>query len=334
MKIAHTAVVTPHRAGLYETTRDLVAAERALGLDARIIDPVNSGRQGEDRGVPIMGPGWLNECRIIVSHSGLSKAMLATDLPVIHVMHGRPHSSFLLEQAGKIPVYSYLAGAADNPRFAAFVTYWREFLPYFRLLLPVDKLHAITPPVDLERWTPDGPGGYGFHGHKGAVNVVCAEVWRDDKDPFHIIHAFALFAEKHPGAKLHIYAAPQRGNAWAVLRSRLKALGILGEVCDFVSGLENVYRAADVAITSQSMATRSVREPLACGCPVVMAPAQAPYTPYTVNPEHVEAYAFQIAQALEADRANCRRRAETYFDPQQSAHEMVKIVQGVVDGSF
>jgi hypothetical protein len=52
MKLAHIAIVTPHRAGLYETVRDLVAAERAAGVDAVIVDP---NTQNEDRGVPIAG---------------------------------------------------------------------------------------------------------------------------------------------------------------------------------------------------------------------------------------------------------------------------------------
>lgn len=330
MRLAHTAVVTPHRAGLYETTRDLVAAERILKVDARIIDPVND-KQGKDRGVPIVGHDWLKQCDAIVSHSGLSKAMLATDLPVIHVMHGRPHSSFLLEQEGKIPVYSYLASIADNKRFVAFVTYWQEFLGYFELLLPAEKLHAITAPVDLKHWTPDGPSGYNFHGCKGQVNVVCAEVWRSDKDPFHVINAFALFAQRQPGAKLHIYAAPQKGSAWYVLHNKLAARGVLGEVCDFVKGLDNVYRAADVAITSQRIATRSVREPLACGCPVVMADGQ--FTSYTAEPENLEAYAQAIEDAVSsANREVCRLKAEAYFSPKKSAREMLEIVQEAVNG--
>ena len=56
MRIAHAAIATPRKCGLYETTRELVAAERALGVDARIVDPAPNEKVGiknHDRGVPI-----------------------------------------------------------------------------------------------------------------------------------------------------------------------------------------------------------------------------------------------------------------------------------------
>ena len=38
MKIAHIVHVTPGACGMYETARDLVIAERAVGIDARLVD--------------------------------------------------------------------------------------------------------------------------------------------------------------------------------------------------------------------------------------------------------------------------------------------------------
>jgi glycosyltransferase involved in cell wall biosynthesis len=327
MRVAHVAVVTPHRAGLYETTRDLVAAERRAGLDARIIDPIKEPEITEDRGVPIVGPGFAKECQVLVNHSGLSKELNRLALPVIHVLHGRPYSSFLLEQQEKIAVYSYLNRIRNDPRFKLFVTFWPEYLPYWSTLLPSDRLHAVAAPVDLERWTPQGPTGYDFQGHKGRINMVCASMWRQDDPPYHIIHAFRLFAARTPGARLHVYGAPGKGTAWEILKRVLQADGILGEVVGIVMGLDNVYRAADVAIAPHRIATRSVREPLACGCNVVMAPGNN-YTPFQADPEDLEAYAAQIGRAVR-ERAENRRTAELLFDPALTAAQFIPLLEQV-----
>ena len=330
MKVAHVAVVTPHRAGLYETTRDLVAAERAAGVDARIVDPVTP-TETTDRGVPIVTESWAAECDVMVNHSGISKQLDALQLPIIHVLHGRPHSSFLLEQSGKIPVYTYLTTIRTDPRYKIFLTFWPEFIPYWSTILPNEKLHTLTPPVDLDHWTPNGPTGYAFHGHKAKVNVVCTSMWRQDETPYHIINAFHLFALRNPGAKLHIYAAPQKGGAWAALRQALQEKGMLGEIQPMVEGLENVYRAAQVAITPHHIATRSVREPLACGCNVVMAPGNR-YTPFVADPQDLDAYARQIQRAVEYPAAN-RRTAQAFFDPADTAAQMIYVLKQVTDGN-
>jgi glycosyltransferase involved in cell wall biosynthesis len=339
LTIAHSAVVTPHRAGLYETTRDLVAALRYLGHDARIIDPVNSsppsgGTAGGDRGVPIAGPEFAAQADVICSHSGLSKAMNALDKPIVHFLHGRPASSFLLSQSGKVAVYPYLAQIRQDPRYKAFVTFWPESRFYWTTILPPAKIRQIPPPVDLELWTPRGPAGYGFHGHKAAINVVCASLWREDETPYHVINAFHAYARYHPEARLHLYAAPQKGAGWQVLKDQLQAKSMLGEVQGMVTGLANVYRAADVVITPHRIATRSVREALACGCNVVMARGNIhsiAYTPYRADPQDLQDYAYQIHHATITHARN-RYVADNFFNPHDSAIQLTEIIKDVLNG--
>ena len=172
MKLAHIAIVTPHRAGLYETVRDLVAAERGLGVDARIVDPQATC---VDRGVPTGFQFEPGEYDAIVNHSGIgaySERVKKSGKPVIHCMHGRPESSFRLEELKRAPVYSFLKAAGEDPMYRRFVTFWPEFVPYWSLILPADRIRTVTAPVDLQAWTPDGPTGYKFNGRKGAINVV------------------------------------------------------------------------------------------------------------------------------------------------------------------
>lgn len=338
MKIAHLAVVTPHRSGLYETTRDLVIGERSIGLDACIVDPMNP-RKAEDRGVPIADDIW--DADVWVNHSGLPHDAETSDLaakrpPIIHVMHGRPESSFLLEMRGKPKVYSYLIVHGRNGLFSRYVTFWQEFLPHWSLVVPAQKLSYVPAPVDLKHWTPDGPSGYGFHGHGGDINVVCADMWREDVTPYPVLNAFGIFAQRHRTAKLHLYGLPMGVNGWKPLVGVLQRNGNIGELKPMVDGLQNVYRAATMLITPHRIATRTVRESLACGCQVVMG-GYRDYTPYAPDAADPIAFADAMDRALaevKVDPGACRARnrasAMKHFDPAASAMAFKKLFDEVL----
>ncbi len=323
MKIAHLALVTPHRSGLYETVRDLVAGERGLGLDARIVDPFKPVR-GDDRGVPVGDAETLKDADVWVNHSGLPKDVTKHP-PIIHVMHGRPESSFRLEMSGKASVYSYLIMHSLNGLFSRYVTFWQEFLPHWSLIVPASKLHYAPAPVDLDAWTPDGPSGYGFHDRISDINVVCTDMWRDDVTPFAALNAFGLFAQRHRTAKLHLYGLPMDRKGWQSLVGVFQRAGNVGEVQSMVTGLANVYRAATMLITPHRIATRTVREALACGCQVVMG-GDKEYTPHRADPADPVAFADAMDRALmevKSDPGECRTRnrasAVHHFNPASTA---------------
>jgi len=340
MKIAHMAIVSPRRNGLYETVRDLVEAERTLGMDARIVNPEKDSPSAEDRGTPIADAQFAKHVDVVVNHSGMG-IYEDLDKPIIHVMHGRPRSSFLLEITGKSKVYSALFSRRSDPKYRVFVTLWEEYLAHWRVILPPEKIKYIPPPVNLSEWTPSGPRGYGFHGKGGTINVVCSDPWRLDKDPYEVINAFAIFAESHPGAKFHLYGADKTRTkkAWLVLFSALNMRGGLGEVHGWVKGLDNVYRAADILVTPHRIATRSVRESLACGCSVVM--GRNGYTPYHADPADPIAFADAMHKATENrrfdadhERRLARHSAEQHFDAKRTAEAFIKLSQEVLNGSL
>ena len=335
MKVVHSVRVTPERCGLYETTRELVAALREAGVDSRMID-IDGKATGTDRGALIAPVGFVDECDVIISHSGVTQRQFDTGKPIVHIMHGRPRSSFLLELSGKLAIYSFLRARAGCERYKAFVTFWPEHVPYWSVILPPEKIMVVPPPVDLKRWTPDGPKGYGFHGHKGAINVVCTDAWREDKDPFHMVNAYAIFARKHPDARLHIFGNSANQKGWEVLFKVLREMGALGEIGGWVHGLANVYRAADFSITPQRIATRSVREALACGCPIV-APLNNEYTKWRADEELPECMADSmecawdwIAVHRQEAREAARKQAEKLFDPIESARQFIGVLEKVV----
>jgi len=331
MKLAHTAIVTPHRAGLYETVRDLVSAERALGVDAVIIDPQSAP---EDRGVPIGTAFDPKNFDVIINHSGLGKyEELAKDTPIIHCLHGRPESSFQLEVVGRVAVYTFVKTMSLRPNYKMWVTFWEDYMPYWELLLPVNKLRLITAPVDTKAWTPDGPSGYKFGGKGGEINVVCADMWREDKTPYHIIHCFCEFAKTNPGSKLHLYGV-QRNSAINVLLGQVEERGWLGEVTGYVTGLDNVYRAATMAISTHRIATRSIREALACGCPVVHANGSAKGTDHA-DPEHTFRFAKVMSNVLinnKDNRREARDSALINYDSSKTASEMIALATEVLSG--
>jgi glycosyltransferase involved in cell wall biosynthesis len=324
MTSAHVTVVTPGRCGLYETTRELVAGLRLRGVDARLVDPTRAENTlhpegDEDRGAPFADLVWALAADVIVNHSGLGKELEASNQPVVHVAHGRPRSSFVTEVSGSTPIYSYHYAKNRDPKFKAVVTFWPEHVPYLRVMFPDKPVAYVPASVDLEAWTPDGPSGYQFHGHKGRVNVVCADAWREDVDPFTAVMATALWARETVGAKLHLYGAHQDRKGWAVLLRRLRDDGTLGEVQPWVTGLAHVYRAADCLVTPHVIATRTIREAMACGLPIVSVPGPS-----------LDGFRVKFAAALETDRAAVRQDAIARFNPKATASAFEGVIRKAV----
>jgi glycosyltransferase involved in cell wall biosynthesis len=313
MKLAHTAIVTPHQSGLYESVRDLVAAERAAGIDAWIAD---TKAITEDRGVPINRGIGIADADVIVNHSGLGNYEKGLTKPVVHCLHGRPESSFRLECNGTVGVYSFIRSAIKTPCYRLFVTFWPEFVPYWSVMIPTERLRVVTAPVDVKQWTPDGPDGYKFGSKRGDINIAITDMWREDVTPYHAIHAAVLFADKHPGTKIHMYGV-KRTRALDALLSSVNERGCLGEVAGMVTGLANVYRAATMLVSPHRIATRAHREALACGCPVRII-------------EHADT---PIAMPVGNERAAARQEAVEKYSAAKAADEMLTICKEVLNNA-
>ena len=305
-------MLTPNRCGLHETTRELASGLRARGIDSRLVDPFPEknpiGFKGtEDRGVPIADQAWAKTADVLVSHSGLSKEMDEAQMPFILVAHGRPRSSFLIESRGGIPVTSFYARLNTAKRLKNVVTFWPQHYNYLKVLMPDKPVQIVQPSVDLDYWCP-GPKQYDFNGKGGTINIVISDAWRDDVDPYLPLNAFALWARTKKGTRAHLYGRPASAKkGWDALLSRIAADGNLGEVRGWVNGLREVYRAADAVFTANEIDVRTVREAMACGCPVV-----------------------RIGTDLEvgefADRDKTRTEAEQRFNPTETARQFSQIL--------
>jgi glycosyltransferase involved in cell wall biosynthesis len=131
-----------------------------------------------------------------------------------------------------------------------------------------------------------------------------------------MIHAFLLFRDLVPSAKLHVYALDLTNlNGHNALRLMLgKSLGVFQ---GWARDLRSVYRAADLLITPHRIYTRSIRESMACGLQVVSG--------RDVHPEDIETFAVRMAQRLD-DPLPTRKMAEGLFDPARSAEAMERVL--------
>jgi glycosyltransferase involved in cell wall biosynthesis len=325
MQLAHMAIRTPGACGLYETTRELANGLRSLGEDSRIVDPAPNPRFAPepkyDRGVPIADMDWACQSDIVISHSGHDGTPVADiEQPIIHVAHGRPTSTWLLEHRGNTPAYSYAINRRAQERYKACVTFWPEYEPMLRELWAGTQVYVVPPAVDLDYWQPEKADvpDYDFGGQAGAVNVVMTDPWsRQDSHPILMAHAFALFRRIVPDAKLHIFAVDSP-KGFGALR------GMLGESLGIVQGwgkdLRSVYAKADLLITPHRIYTRSIREAMAMGVQVVSG--------RDVHPEDTEAFAMQMAERLERPEQN-RELAEVLFHPTKTAKAFRKVARAV-----
>lgn len=321
MRIAHAAITTPFRCGLYETTRELVAGLRRRGVDARIVDPAPvpqyAPKGPEDRGALLADFDWGVKADLVVSHSGHDRTPLAdTDQPILHVAHGRPASTFLGERNGGAPGLTYQTQRKKHPRYRGAVTFWPEYLPYLRNIWSPKTVWHVPATVDLDYWTP-GDTDYDFHGKRGPYNVVMTDPWsREDFTPYHCIHAFRLFASMVPEARLHMFAWDQNKKGITGITNLLGKHG--GIIQPWATNLREAYRAADMLITPHRIYTRSIREAMACGLQVVSG--------RDCHPEDVEAFALAMVARKENPRPT-RKLAEALFDPATAAEQFQQIAE-------
>lgn len=289
MKVGHFAVFAPHGCGLYHTVRDLIFAERMVGIDAQFIDfaadeNMNSREGLQDGELTTVPMAWAEDADIVVSHSA-APDYITKKKPAVMALHGRPESSFKLELLDKSPIITTVRNRMH--KYKGFITFWRDYT-YTWGLITGKEFCYIPAPVNFEEYNPEGET-HEFRVN-GNPNIIITDMWREDTTPFNVIVAAQYFKEHYaPDAKLHIYGLETKSAITSFL-SPLNKKGLLGELYAITSHLCEVYRAADMLITPNIIATRVVRESLASGCPIV-APVGCEYTPFTAEPRDYRSFA-------------------------------------------
>ena len=327
MKVVHFVKFGPRQSGLYETARELVLAERDIGIDAQVVDfDGKDHKEGmEDRGIVCQPMSAADDCDVIVRHSAVPTKLQYLK-PVVMALHGRPESSFRLEQSGNIEVISGIFNKGRDARYKRFITFWEEYLTPWRMIVPnTDYVPAM---VDLEAYYPRESK----LDATGSPNVLIADIWRDDITPFNMIFAAVLARQKLPHLKLHFVGLSD--DVLKVIKPYLTELnrrGMLGQVAGMRSDIKDYYAMADLLITPHVIATRVIREASAMDVPIV-AGAGCKYTPYQANPNDCQGFADAIVRAwCSPEEYSPRETAEGYFNPKQSAKAMKRVLTSVLE---
>lgn len=342
MRVAHFCRFSPGRSGQYSTVKDLIKAEIEAGIDAGIVAMMEINGKVElvnyqqDDWLTSKDEPWARSADVFVRHTVIPPHLECLPKKKIMCLHGRPENSFMLGLLKKNPVYNIILQANFTNMYKRFITFWPDYLYNWSFLVPHDKLFYVPPPVDLDFYTPEGEK-YDWQGVGGTPNLLIAELWREDTTPYNIIHAAALFKEKYcPEAKLHVFGVdlPPYGPT-SELFQLLGNRNILGVVGPQVTGIERMYRGADIVLTPHTIATRIVRESMACGTPVV-AGSGNPFTPYRADPRDIESYALEIKscwEALKRDsesvKSKCRHTAQKEFHTSLTGKHMKQILEGL-----
>jgi len=121
---------------------------------------------------------------------------------------------------------------------------------------------------------------------------------------------------KRDGVRLHLYARQGKTPGFDAIIRRIQDDGNMGEIRGWTTNLREVYQAADVMLTGNTIDTRSVRESMACGCPIVRVGTD-------LNIEQ------DFDSAIASDRNEIRKQAEQRFDMKETASQFKNILEAI-----
>lgn len=353
MKIAHFVYFAPKRSGLYETTRDLCAAEIALGYDAKLVDTAWVDHKTPsptsfrlDRGIDIATMEWAEDADIHVLHSRIPDALYGKK-PAVVVLHGAPEYVFYSELFGHKQGdggHTTLLNYGKQPFIKKFVTFWPRHLDYWKALFGDARVVFVNAPVKMDEYTPEGPK-HVFQ-NNGKINIGFCDTWRPTffKDPFQILVGVRRYWLANPDVRLQIFGIPsdekrikEWGGVWDRHILAMKRQGdFFGDIHQMHDKMADVYRSLDVVITSSVDASRIVRESLSCGTPVI-APYGNQYSGYTCDLTYPEGIAEALQEVLmdlsanrETVRDNCLMVAKQ-FNSSVSAREFVTVLEQTLE---
>jgi glycosyltransferase involved in cell wall biosynthesis len=327
MNIVHFAPYAPHACGLYEAARDMIVADRIAGHDTLLIDTgvtmngVHSdGEAGKKdvRGLSVVETspiGVALDADLIVAHTGIPDGWISgCQAPIVWMLHGRPQACFGPEQFGNGNSYSLIATLAKWPRIKKMVSFWPYHKMFWSAVIPENKLVVLdAPPIDPQRFPPSGEK-HDFAGMGSKMDVVIADSWREDVDLFEITNGLIEFAKSNTGVKFHFFGMIEPLRCWDFLLSELRLYGALGQVCARWSGMDNIFRGADLVVSPHRITTRVIAEALSCGTPV-MAAKGCEFATFTCDPADPADVAVNLELAIgQIDEDSIKKKVSDAVD--------------------
>jgi glycosyltransferase involved in cell wall biosynthesis len=343
MRVTHFALMSPHRAGLYGTVKDLIQGERFAGINAEFVDYGLNG-EGRER---LLSDEWLSTVHwqnalgadLAVRHTAMPKKITKT-IPFLLALHGRPVNTFLLsyQEGRKKQIIENLYEAVDQKMFRGCLCFWEWNARIWRQLLSPHPVYCVNAPVNLGFFTPHGTR-YQFSGEYD-FRVLVADMWREDSCPvtalYKALDAAAVIKERH-GLRVQVNAlgVPQRARELLELIRAKSGNEFLGEVLPLVETPEYLFRSADAVLSGTNIASRIVREALACGTPVISLdpnPEYDAYLPdYHAGEQDLSGVMMRVFETpREATRMRARAYAETHFSLKRAGEQAKEIFQKVL----
>lgn len=357
LKIMHWCIFGPRRSGMYETTRELIAAENQIeGVLAGMCETGSEEKPSKNYLARIARGGKIDGMHVELITQDWGWAMKWADIHMIHstyitkvgqlepkvvLMHGTPEACLASNLRQGDTRKSFVSAIEWIGNFqGTFVTsnrakeYWGPFDH------TGEKIHLVKKGIDLDWWC----RGKARQKLEGEPSVLYGEVWRGIKHPYHLIFAVNEAFKRNPELRFNAWAVAQRRGFWEDFFSHSgfnKFLGG-GRIRGIVDYPSHYYTRGDLLVSPGLYGdlSRVAQEAMACGCPVLSWDSD----PYD------DCHAYRYAKAFDihnlADKieevygevlddqegviSHCRAVAEKYFDIREEAQQIVEVLRRIM----
>lgn len=360
LRVIHWTLWGPRRSGLYETVRELIQAEMKIeGVlpGMCVMPPPNASKREQKKYVE---GGMTDAMFPHIRAQDWGYAMKFGDIHLIHysfdkrlsrltnkvfMAHGTLEAVVESAMREEDDQRALLSAADWINRFEGTITtskrahmFWKEFAP------DQSKVHLVNKGIDLDWWKRTKS----TRDLQGNPSVLYGEVWRGIKHPMHLLYAMNLLWKENPDIRLNTWGLTSKKEFWEYFMGAADFWKFIG-TDNYLPGPtdypEHFYSRGDVLVSPvlAGDVSRVAQESMACGCPVISWDTD----PYGDNHAYKLAKGFDIedlaekikmtAEEVYDDREGvarkCRAIAEKYFDMNEEAKSIVKILRKIVNES-
>lgn len=261
-----------------ESAKELVLAQRDLGLDCALIDAFDPKTQQTDGRLTSETYHYADGADIYVLHSHVPEPWMHDGTPVVVMLHGMPHYSwetelYMQEGGQQSPMSQLMAYFNDVETCKRFVTLWSPQLTTWDILDDYrGRTRFAQNGIDLARYTDEGPR----KALAGQPKLLVADQARMCKDPFLMVMGAEWYRAHHePEARLTMVGMSPLGagdrvrERWENLLENSGCKRVVAQRYGIVPDLEAFYRGADILLSVTPDESRVYKEAIACGCDVV-----------------------------------------------------------------
>lgn len=278
MRIAHWGIYAPNRSGMYHTTKDIILAQRDIGIDCAMIDATD-GVAKTDGEFATETFHYADTADVYMMHLAVPEPYFSDGTPIAIVLHGSPLYSmqtelYGLESSNPTP-YSTILGYFSRSEPTWFVSMWEDEQAEYWDVIDGDRTRLRYIPRGIrfaDEWTPEGR----TRDLEGDPCIVIADQFRYFKDAIPSLYGAYHYWLRNPKARVYLYGLPPKNSkprdaldSWIGNSGLHRMMGGMFEIVDY---LPEVFRRADVLLSTVTGESRVVLEAMASGCPCV-APA-------------------------------------------------------------